>query len=47
MQYENKVETTKGIYSFNLQGENSFKGVQKPSQKNHLPLNATYVGLPT
>jgi hypothetical protein len=43
MQYENKVETTKGIYSFNLQGENSLKGVQKPSQKDHLPLNATYV----
>ncbi len=45
MQYENKVETTKGIYSFNFQGENSFKGVQKPSQKDHLPLNAAYVGL--
>jgi hypothetical protein len=33
VQYENKVEITKGICSFNLQGENSFKGVQKPSQK--------------
>jgi len=47
MQYENKVETIKGIYSFNLQGENSLEGVQKPSQKYHLPLNVAYVGLPT
>jgi hypothetical protein len=31
VQYENKVGTTKGIHSLNLQGENSPKGVQKPS----------------
>jgi hypothetical protein len=31
MQYENKVGTIEKIHSFNLQGENSFKGVQKPS----------------
>jgi hypothetical protein len=47
VRYENQIETIKRIHSFNLQGENSFEGVQKPSQKDHLPLNAAYVGLPT
>jgi hypothetical protein len=47
MQYENKVETTKGIHSLNLQGENNPEGVQKPSQKNHLLINATCIGTPT
>jgi hypothetical protein len=30
VQYENKVETTEGIHSLNLLGENSHEGVQKP-----------------
>jgi hypothetical protein len=47
VQYENKVRITEGIHSLNLQGENNPKGVQKPSQKNHLPINATCVGTPT
>jgi hypothetical protein len=29
----------------NLLNENNPKGVQKPSQKDHLPINATYVGM--
>jgi hypothetical protein len=28
MKYENKVGTTEGVHSLNLQGENSFKDVQ-------------------
>jgi hypothetical protein len=44
VQYENKVETTEGIHLLNLQGENSFKVVQKPSQKDHLLINVTCVG---
>ncbi len=31
VRYENKVETTMGIHSWNLLGENGFRGVQKPS----------------
>jgi hypothetical protein len=30
VRYESKVETTKGIDSLNLFGENNLKGVQKP-----------------
>jgi hypothetical protein len=36
VQYENKVGTIEAIHSLNLQDENSPKGVQKPSQKDHL-----------
>jgi hypothetical protein len=46
MRYENKVGTTERIHSLNLQGENSFEGVQKPSQNDHLPINVTCVGMP-
>jgi hypothetical protein len=28
-------------------GENNPKGVQKPSQKDHLPINVACVGMPT
>jgi hypothetical protein len=45
VQYENKVRTTKGIHLLNLQGENSPKGVQKPSQKDHLLINVACVGI--
>jgi len=31
MQYENKVRTTKGIHSLNLQGENNPINFQNPS----------------
>jgi hypothetical protein len=31
VQYENKIGTTEGIHSLNLLGENSPKGVLKPS----------------
>jgi hypothetical protein len=47
VQYENKVEIIEGINSLKLQGENNPKSIQKSSQKDHLPLNATYVGMPT
>jgi hypothetical protein len=43
MQYENKVKTTKGINSPNLLGENIPKGVQKPSQKDHLSINVACI----
>jgi hypothetical protein len=35
-----------GIHSLNLQGENSHESVKKPSQKDDLLINATYVGMP-
>jgi len=44
MQYENKVGTIEGIHSLNLQNEYSLENVQKPSQKYHLLINATFVG---
>ncbi len=47
MWYENKVETIKGIHLLNLLNENNPKGVQKPSQNNHLPINATCVRMLT
>ncbi len=47
MQYENKIETTKGIHSLNLQGENNFEGVHKPSQKDDLLINVACIGMPT
>jgi hypothetical protein len=34
--YDNKVEIIMGVHLQNLLGENNPKGVQKPSQKNHL-----------
>jgi hypothetical protein len=47
VQYENKVETIERIHSLNLLGENSFENVQKPSQIDHLSINAACVGMPT
>ncbi len=47
MWYENKIETIKGVHLLNLLNENNPKGVQKPSQNNHLPINATCVGMLT
>jgi hypothetical protein len=46
-QCENKIETTKGIHLQNPLGENNPKGVQKPSQNDHLTINATCIGTPT
>jgi hypothetical protein len=43
MQYENKVEIIEGIHLLNFQAENNPKGVQKPSQKDHLPINVTCI----
>jgi hypothetical protein len=45
MQYENKVGITEGIHSLNLQGQNNPKGVQKPSQKDHLLVNVACIGM--
>jgi hypothetical protein len=36
VQYENKVETTMGIHSWNLMSERKFESVRRPSQKDHL-----------
>jgi hypothetical protein len=47
MRYENKIGTTERIHSLIFQGENSFEGVQKPSQDDHLPINVARVGMPT
>jgi hypothetical protein len=33
VQYENKVATTEGIHSLNLEGENNLESVQKSSQR--------------
>jgi len=43
MQYENKFEIIEGIHSLNILGGNSFENVQKPSQINHLSINAACV----
>jgi hypothetical protein len=40
-----KVETIKGIHLLNLLSENSPKTAKKPSQKDHLPINKTCVGI--
>jgi len=45
MQYENKVGTIEGIHLLNLQNEYNFENVQKPSQKYHLLINATCLGM--
>jgi len=47
VQYQNKVGTIEGIQLLNLQGEKNLEGVQKPSQNDHLLINATYIGTPT
>jgi hypothetical protein len=47
VQYENKVKIIKGIHSLNLKGESSPKGVQKPSQNDHLLINATCIKMST
>jgi len=47
MQYESKVETTKKIQSLKFFGENNFEGVHKPSQKDHLSINVTCIGMST
>jgi hypothetical protein len=41
VRYENKVEIISKTHLLNLLGENSPEGVQKPSQKDHLSINAT------
>jgi hypothetical protein len=34
------------IYSLIFLGENNFKTIQKPTQKDHLLINATFIGMP-
>ncbi len=46
VQYENKVKTTMGIHLQNLFGEKNLEGLQKPSQKDQLQINATCVRIP-
>jgi hypothetical protein len=46
VQYENKVETVVKIHSHNLLGENNFEIFQKPSQNDHLQINATCIRMP-
>ncbi len=43
--YENKVETILIIHLLNLLSENNFEGIQKPFQKDHLPIDGACVGL--
>ncbi len=43
MWYDNKVEIIMEVHSQNLLGENNPKGVQKPSQKDHLQTNVACV----
>jgi hypothetical protein len=45
VQYENKIGTIEGIHLFQLQNENNFEGVQKPSQKEYLSINMACVGM--
>jgi len=47
VQYENKIGIIEAIHLLNLQGENNFKSVQKPSQKDHLLINVACIGMPT
>jgi hypothetical protein len=47
VRYENKVKTIERIHLLNLKSENNLEDVQKPSQKDHLLINATCVGMPT
>ncbi len=43
----NKVGTIEKIHSLNFLGENNPKTIQKPSQNDHLSINAAYVGMST
>ncbi len=45
LRYDNEVETTMGIHSWNFLGENSFRAIKKPSEMDHLQINATCVGM--
>jgi hypothetical protein len=45
VRYENKVEIINGIHSLNLFDENYFRGVHKPSYKDHLSINVACVGM--
>jgi hypothetical protein len=47
VRYENKVGIIERIHLLNLQGENSPKGIEKPSQKDHLMINAICIKMPT
>jgi hypothetical protein len=47
VQGENKVYTYVGIHSQNLLGEKNLEGVQKPSQNDHLQINATCIKMLT
>jgi hypothetical protein len=40
-----KIETTKGIHLLNLLSENNPKVAKKPSQKDHLLINETCIGI--
>jgi len=40
MQYDNKIETTKGTHLLSLLNENNLESVQKPSQKDRLLISA-------
>jgi hypothetical protein len=40
-------KTIKRIHLLNLKGENSPKGIQKPSQNDHLSINATCIRMST
>jgi hypothetical protein len=42
-QYENKAKIIEGIHLLNLLGENKLNGVQKPSQKDRLPMDGPCV----
>jgi hypothetical protein len=45
VQYESKVKTNVGIHSWNLLSEKNLRGVRKPSQKTHLWIDSTWVGM--
>jgi hypothetical protein len=47
VQYESKAKTVKKIQSLNSLGENNLEGVQNPSQKDHLLIITTCVGMLT
>jgi hypothetical protein len=40
-----KLKQLKGIHLLNILDENSLKSVQKQSQKNHLLINVTCIGM--
>jgi hypothetical protein len=45
VQYENKIETTMRIHSWNFMGKNNLENVQKLSPKYHLQTNVTCIGM--